>query len=184
MRRPLGSDIVHAVVPGTFDPVTFGHLDVIVRASRLFSKVTVAVASSQGKNGTGPVFTLDERMDMVREALIKEGVACGPTERVDVAPLTGLLVDFCHEVGAGAVVKGLRATTDFEYELQQADLNARLAPDLESIYVMSSPELGFISSSIVRELAAFAGPLDLLVPPVVEQRLRERYGRKSDTLLS
>ena len=101
-----------------------------------------------------------------------------------MAPLTGLLVDFCHEVGAGAVVKGLRATTDFEYELQQADLNARLAPDLESIYVMSSPELGFISSSIVRELAAFAGPLDLLVPPVVEQRLRERYGRKSDTLLS
>lgn len=81
-------------------------------------------------------------------------------------------------------MKGLRATTDFEYELQQADLNARLAPDLESIYVMSSPELGFISSSIVRELAAFAGPLDLLVPPVVEQRLRERYGRKSDTLLS
>ena len=93
-ETPLGSDIVHAVVPGTFDPVTFGHLDVIVRASRLFSKVTVAVASSQGKNGTGPVFTLDERMDMVREALIQEGVACGPAERVDVAPLTGLLVDF------------------------------------------------------------------------------------------
>lgn len=166
-------NISHVVVPGTFDPVTFGHLDVIVRARRICPQVTVAVAASQAKNGVGPTFNLDERVDMLKQALID--IEAEPD--INVVPLTGLLVDFCHEIGAGAVVKGLRATTDFEYELQQADLNAHLAPDIESIFVMSSPEYGYISSSIVRELAGFGGKLELLVPPCVEKQLRKRYGR-------
>ena len=99
------------------------------------------------------------------------------TEGVDVKPLTGLLVDFCHEVGAGGVVKGLRAITDFEYELQQASLNSRLAPDIESIFVMSSPEYGYVSSSIVRELASFGSDVDLLVPPSVSCALKQHFAQ-------
>ena len=170
MRDPV---IEHVVVPGTFDPVTYGHLDVIFRASRLFDRVTVGVAASPGKNGTGPKFTLDERVEMLVEAV--DGI--GLSDCVQVRPFTGLLVDFCHEVGAGGVVKGLRAMTDFEYELQQADLNHRLSPDLESIFVMSNPEFGYVSSSIVRELASMGSDVELLVPLCVERRLREKYAR-------
>ena len=103
------SRIDRVVVPGTFDPVTFGHLDVIGRARRLFPHVTVGVAASVGKNGTGPTFSLDERVDMLLAALAEEGLADG----VEVRPFSGLLVSFCKEVGAGGVVKGLRAMTDF-----------------------------------------------------------------------
>jgi pantetheine-phosphate adenylyltransferase len=163
--------VEHVVVPGTFDPITLGHLDVIERASRLFPKVTVAVAASQGKNGVGTTFTLDERVEMCREALDGAGVR----ERVDVAPFTGLLVDFCRSVGARAVVKGLRAMTDFEYELQQAELNTRLAPEVESVYVMSASTYGYVSSSIVRELARLGGDVSFLVPPCVQKRLLERF---------
>jgi pantetheine-phosphate adenylyltransferase len=164
-------DIEHVVVPGTFDPITLGHIDVVRRARRFCPRVTVGVAASVDKNGSGPVFTLDERVDMVREALACEGV----TDGVDVHAFRGLLVDFCREVGASAVVKGLRATTDFEYELQQADLNCRMAPDIESLFVISSPEYGYVSSSIVRELAGLGGDVSLLVPPCVALRLRHHY---------
>ena len=163
--------IEHVVVPGTFDPITYGHIDVVRRARRIAGRVTVAVAASLGKNGTGPKFTLDERVELARRALADEGVS----EGVDVRPLTGLLVDFCHEIGAGAVVKGLRAMTDFEYELQQADLNSRLAPDVESICVMSSPEYGYVSSSIVRQLAGLGADVSMLVPPCVVEALRARF---------
>ena len=163
--------IEHVVVPGTFDPITYGHIDVVRRARRIAGRVTVAVAASLGKNGTGPKFTLDERVELARRALADEGVR----EGVDVRPLTGLLVDFCHEIGAGAVVKGLRAMTDFEYELQQADLNSRLAPDVESIFVMSSPEYGYVSSSIVRQLAGLGADVSMLVPPCVVEALRARF---------
>lgn len=163
--------IEHVVVPGTFDPITYGHIDVVRRARRIAGRVTVAVAASLGKNGTGPKFTLDERVELARRALADEGVS----EGVDVRPLTGLLVDFCHEIGAGAVVKGLRAMTDFEYELQQADLNSRLAPDVESIFVMGSPEYGYVSSSIVRQLAGLGADVSLLVPPCVVEALRARF---------
>ena len=104
--------IEHALVPGTFDPITVGHIDVVRRAARMFPRVTVAVAASIGKNGVGTAFTLDERVELARAALV--GIP-----GVDIAPFTGLLVDFAREVDAGAVVKGLRAMTDFEYELQQ-----------------------------------------------------------------
>ncbi len=169
MTRP----VEHVCVPGTFDPVTFGHIDVIRRSCRLFDRVTVAVAASYGKNGSGPVFSLDERVAMVREAVAE----CGVEGNVDVVGFEGLLVDFCHEIGAGAVVKGLRAMTDFEYELQQADVNNRLASDIESVYVMGSREYGYISSSIVRELATLGRDVSFLVPACVEKRLAARFAR-------
>ncbi len=167
------STITHLVVPGTFDPVTYGHIEVISRALKICPRVTVGVALSRGKHGNGTMFTLQERIDLVKQALEEANV----TEGVDVKPLTGLLVDFCHEVGAGGVVKGLRAITDFEYELQQASLNSRLAPDIESIFVMSSPEYGYVSSSIVRELASFGSDVDLLVPPSVSCALKEHFAQ-------
>jgi pantetheine-phosphate adenylyltransferase len=167
------SRIAHACVPGTFDQVTYGHLDVIRRSCRLFDRVTVAVAASYGKNGTGPAFSLDERVDMIRGAIAESDI---PSD-VEVVGFEGLLVDLCHQIGAGAVVKGLRAATDFEYELQQADLNNLMAPDIESVYVMGSREYGYISSSIVRELAALGRDVSFLVPLSIDKRLKDRFGR-------
>ena len=167
-ERPIN----HVVVPGTFDPVTLGHMDVIRRARRLFPKVTVAVAASVNKRGLGPTFSLPERVEMIREAVGLLGLP----DDIEVKPFTGLLVGFCREQGADAVVKGLRAMTDFEYELQQADLNTRLAPDVESVFVMSSPEYGYVSSSIVREISAMGSDVSTLVPANVNERLRERFG--------
>lgn len=161
-------DIRHVLVPGTFDPITYGHIDVVRRALRICPKVTVAVAESLGKNGVGTTFTLDERVDLAREAL-------AGLEGVDVRPFTGLLVDFAAQVGAGAVVKGLRAMTDFEYELQQADLNYRLDSGLESIFVMSSPEYGYLSSSVVRQIASFGGNVSGFVPACVDRALKGRF---------
>ena len=168
----MGSEtITHVVVPGTFDPVTLGHIDVIRRARRLFPRVTVAVAASVNKNGRGTAFTLEERAEMIREAIELEGL---PAD-IEVMPFTGLLVGFCKELGAGGVVKGLRAMTDFEYELQQADLNSHLSPDLESVFVMSNPQYGYVSSSIVREIASMGSDVSSLVPANVNARLRAHY---------
>ena len=168
----MSSDLItHVVVPGTFDPVTYGHLDVIRRTRRLFPRVTVAVAASVNKHGRGTAFTLDERVEMIRDALELEGL---PPD-IEVMPFTGLLVNFCKELGAGGVVKGLRAMTDFEYELQQADLNSHMAPDLESVFVMSNPKYGYVSSSIVREIAAMGSDVSILVPANVDARLRAHF---------
>ena len=120
------------------------------------------------KNGVGTVFTLDERVELARTAL-------SDIPNVDVQPFCGLLVDFARQVGAGAVVKGLRAMTDFEYELQQADLNYRLDSELESIFVMSSPQYGYLSSSVVRQIASFGGDVSEFVPVCVQRALKERF---------
>ena len=168
------STITHVVVPGTFDPVTYGHLDVIRRTRKLFPRVTVAVAASVNKHRRGTTFTLEERVEMIREAISVEGL---PND-IEVAPFTGLLVNFCKELGAGGVVKGLRAMTDFEYELQQADLNSHLAPGIESIFVMSNPEYGYVSSSIVREIASMGSDVSILVPSNVDARLRVHYAQR------
>lgn len=164
----MSDTIRRVLVPGTFDPITSGHVDVIRRARRICPDVIVAVAESLGKNGVGTTFTLDERVGLARQA-------CGHIEGVRVMPFTGLLVDFAREQGADAVVKGLRAMTDFEYELQQADLNYRLDADLESIFVMSSPQYGYISSSVVRQIASFGGDVSELVPPCVAKALKQRF---------
>lgn len=168
--------IERVVVPGTFDPVTYGHLDVIRRARRLFPHVTVGVAASQGKNGTGPTFRLAERVELIEAALEETGLS----EGVEVVPFEGMLVDFCREVGAGGVVKGLRAMTDFEYELQQADLNSQMAPEIESIFIMSSPQYGYVSSSIVREIASLGSDVSFMVPKVVQDRLRLHYAGRME----
>ena len=161
------TQIAHALVPGTFDPITFGHIDVVRRARRLFPRVTVAVAESLGKRG-GTTFTRDERVSLAREALADmPGVA--------VEPFCGLLVVFAREQEAGAWVKGLRAMTDFEYELQQADLNYRLDENLESIFIMSAPQYGYLSSSVVRQIASFGGDVAEFVPPCVALALKERF---------
>lgn len=163
-------EITHVVVPGTFDPITLGHLDVIARACRMFDTVTVAVAASLSKRGTGTTFSLEERVGMARAALDHMGLAS-----VEVLPFSGLLVDFCRTHKALGVVKGLRAMTDFEYELQQADLNTRMAPHIESIFIMSSPQFGYISSSVVKEIAAMGADCSAFVPECVERRLLEFY---------
>lgn len=165
----MNETITHVLVPGTFDPITFGHLDVVRRALRICPRVTVAVAESLGKNGVGTTFSLDERVELARRAV-------ADLPGVDVVPFCGLLVDLAREVGATAVVKGLRAMTDFEYELQQAGLNYRLDPELESIFVMSSPQYGYLSSSVVRQIASFGKDVSDFVPLCVAEALKRRFG--------
>ena len=157
-----------SLVPGTFDPITYGHLDVIRRASRMSDEVVVGVAASPGKRG-GTLFTLDERVDLAR-------AVTADLDNVEVVGFDNLLVDFATSIGATAVVKGLRATTDFEYESQMAMLNFRLAPDLETLFLMSSPDYMYVSSSIAKELASMHGSTAGIVPPLVGEALAERLG--------
>ena len=152
-----------AVCPGSFDPVTHGHLDIVARAARLFDEVTVAVLVNPGKSG---LFSVDERLAMLRE--VTENL---PGIRIEV--FEGLLVDFCRERGIDAIVKGLRAITDFDYELQMAQMNSRLA-DVETVFVPTSPEWSFLASSLVKEVAGHGGDVAGLVPPTVLTRLLER----------
>lgn len=162
----MNTEISHVVVPGTFDPITLGHLDVVRRARKMFPQVSVAVALSARKNETGATFSLEHRVEMVRASLDEAHL-----NDVNVYPFEGLLVQFVKSIGAQAVVKGLRAMTDFEYELQQSDLNTRMNPDIESIYVMSNPKYGFISSSVVREIASMGADVSMMVPACVLQHL-------------
>lgn len=157
------------VIPGTFDPITSGHLEVVERSSRLFDSVVVAVALSENK-GAGPLFSLDERVDLARQAVAH-------LNNVEVLPFSNLLVDFAREIGATALVKGLRATTDFEYEFQMAALNYRLAPGLETLFVTASPDYTYVSSSVVKELASMGGTITGMVPPNVEAALKARFVR-------
>ena len=155
-----------ALVPGTFDPITSGHIDIITRSTHIADEIIVAVAPSVKKN---PLFTLEERVELARAA-----TAHLPT--VTVVPLEGLLVEFARKMGASAVVKGLRAITDFEYEFQQTALNYEIDPKLETIFIMSPPHYMYLSSSIVREIASMNGPLDNFVPDCVQKALREKFG--------
>jgi len=155
--------VTTAVCPGSFDPVTYGHLDIVGRASRLFDEVTVAVLVNPGKHA---LFSVDERLAMLREV-----TADVPGIRIEV--FEGLLVDFCRERGIDAIVKGLRAITDFDYELQMAQMNSRLA-DVETVFVPTSPEWSFLASSLVKEVAGHGGDVSGLVPPTVLARLLER----------
>lgn len=156
------------LVPGTFDPITLGHLDVIRRASGMFDEVVVGVAASTNKRG-GTLFTLNERIDLAREVTAEFA-------NVEVTGFDNLLVDFAASIGATAIVKGLRATTDFEYEFQMAMLNFRLAPELETLFVMSSPDYMYVSSSIAKELASLGGSTVGIVPPIVSEALAKRLG--------
>lgn len=156
-----------ALCPGTYDPVTVGHLDVITRCSAIFDQVVVAVVDDSFRKT--PLFTLEERL-----YFLQESTKHLPNVRVVV--LRGLVVELAREVGASMLVKGLRALTDFEYEFQMAQLNRKLDPELETMYLMASPEYSFLSSSGVKEIARFGGCVSDLVPEVVERRFAEMYG--------
>jgi pantetheine-phosphate adenylyltransferase len=152
-----------AVCPGSFDPVTNGHIDIISRASKLFDEVTVAVLINKSKRS---MFSVDERIDMLAEV-------CADFGNVKIDSFHGLLVDFCRERDIHAIVKGLRAVSDFDYELQMAQMNSSLAP-VETVFVPTSPEYSFLASSLVKEVATFGGDVSSLVPPLVLDRLRAR----------
>jgi pantetheine-phosphate adenylyltransferase len=158
-----------AICPGTYDPVTNGHLDVIGRASAMFDLVVVAVVNMPWRKGS-TLFTAEERVAFVRDAT-------SDLANVTVETFSSLVVDFAHERGAKAIVKGLRAISDFEYELEMNQLNRRQAPDVESVYLMASPKYSFIRSSGVKELATFGGEIDGLVPDHVARALKERISR-------
>lgn len=154
-----------ALVPGTFDPITNGHLDIITRASKIFDEVVVAVALSAKKN---TLFPLDQRVALVQEA-VKD------LPNVTAVGFDGLLTDFAYELNADCVVKGLRAITDFEYEFQMAALNYQLANELETVFIMSPPQYMYLSSSIVRELARLNSPVDQFVPAHVAEALARKF---------
>ena len=154
-----------AVCPGSFDPITNGHLDIIERASRLFDEVVVAVLVNESKRG---LFGVDERIAMLTEAV-------GQFDNVSVDSFHGLLVDFCRDHGITAIVKGLRAVSDFDYELQMAQMNQRLA-NVETVFVPTSPEWSYLASSLVKEVARFGGDVQGLVPSHVLDRLTKRLG--------
>jgi pantetheine-phosphate adenylyltransferase len=154
------------VYPGTFDPITNGHIDLVERACRLFDTVVVAVADSSRKK---PLFSLDERVDMVKGAL-------SHLNNVEVCGFDCLLVDLVRQKNAKAVLRGLRAVSDFEYEFQLANMNRALAPDMESLFLTPAEHLSYISSSIVREIAQLQGDVSKFVTPSVEHALAQKFG--------
>ena len=158
-----------AVCPGSYDPITHGHLDVIGRASKLFEEVVVAVVNVPVRKGR-TLFSTAERISFVERATAHMG-------NVRAEPFSNLVVEFAQSVGARAIVKGLRAISDFEYELDMHQLNRREAPEIESVYLMASSQYSFLRSSGVKELATFGGNIDDLVPDYVASRLKEELGR-------
>ena len=158
-----------AICPGTFDPVTYGHLDVISRASAMYDTVVVAVVNLPWRKG-GTLFSAEERIGFLANATRE-------LPNIEIETFSTLLVDFAREKGAMAIVKGLRAISDFEYELEMNQLNRRQAPEIESVYLMASAKYSFLRSSGVKELATFGGDIDDLVPDEVARNLKERLGR-------
>ena len=154
-----------AVYPGSFDPVTNGHLDIIERASRICDKVVVGVLNNTSKT---PLFPVEERADMLRR--VTEDLP-----NVEVGAFSGLLVDFARENGANVIIKGLRTVADFEYEFQMALLNKTLNPDIETMFMMTNSKYSYISSSMVKELAGFNGDLTGLVPAQIINKIKQKY---------
>jgi len=163
--------MVFAIYPGSFDPVTRGHLDLVERALPLFDKLTVAVAINSSKNAT---FTPDERVAMLREVLPAD-------PRLSVTTFRGLVVDFCRAQGIGAILRGVRTVSDFEYEYQMALTNRHLAPGIETVFVMPSVQYSYVSSSLIREVVRNGGDVGSFLPPPVESRLRERLRPSSSS---
>ena len=158
-----------AVCPGSYDPITRGHVDVIARAAEIFDEVVVAVVNHPIRKGS-TLFTVDERIEFIEDATAE-------LPNVRAASFDTLIVDFAREIGAKTIVKGLRAISDFEYETEMNQLNRQQAPDVESLYMMASPQFSFISSSGIKELAVFGGTIDELVTPKVAARLKEELAR-------
>lgn len=157
-----------AICPGTYDPVTNGHLDIIARTARVFERIVVGVVNNPVRKQR-TLFTAEERADFIREAV-------ADLENVEVAVFSNLLVEFAKEQGARTIVKGLRAISDFEYEFEMAQLNRKLAPEIESMYVIASPNYSFLSSTGVKEMATFGGDVSDLVTQPVARALADRQG--------
>ncbi|UTW44548.1 pantetheine-phosphate adenylyltransferase [bacterium SCSIO 12696] len=154
------------IYPGTFDPITNGHVDLVERATRLFDHIVVAIASSESK---GPLFTLEERIALAQEALAHLG------DKVEVKGFNCLMVDFLHRCGAQAVLRGLRAVSDFEYEFQLANMNRALSTNAESIFLTPAEKHSYISSSLVREIGSLGGDISAFVHPVVAAALKKKF---------
>jgi pantetheine-phosphate adenylyltransferase len=157
---------VKALYPGTFDPPTNGHVDLIQRGSKLFSHLTVAILNNPGKD---PLFTVAERVEMLQEVTRS-------LDNVSVAPFDGLMVEFARQQGCSAVLRGIRAISDYEYEFQMALMNRRLAPEIETVFLQPAGRYSFISSRMLKEVFTFGGDVTGLVPPNVYKRLRDRIG--------
>ncbi len=155
-----------AVYPGSFDPITYGHLDIIDRGLEVFDQIVIAVARNSEKKS---LFSTEERI-----ALIREAVGSNPRVRVDT--FEGLLVDYVVSLGARVILRGLRAVSDFEYEFQIAQMNHNLKSEVETLFMMTSVPYGYLSSSIVKEVASLKGPVESLVPPVVREALEKKFG--------
>jgi pantetheine-phosphate adenylyltransferase len=158
--------VITAIYPGTYDPVTFGHVDVITRAAAIFDRLVIGVVGEPRHKK--PLFSLDERVGFLKDAL-------ADLENVEVEVFSELVVDFAHKWEAKVIVKGLRVISDFEWEFQMNQLNRTLAPDVETVYVMASPNVSFVSSSGVKEIASFGGRVDELVPAAVARRFAELF---------
>ena len=155
-----------AVYPGTFDPLTNGHVDIIMRGARIFDRIVIGVLNNREKT---PLFTVEERVDTVREVFADE-------RKVEVASFDGLLVEFARQESASVIVRGLRAISDFEFEFQMALMNRRLSPQIETVFMMPAEAYTYISSRLIREIFALGGPIAGLVPPAVEARMRRKRG--------
>jgi pantetheine-phosphate adenylyltransferase len=157
-----------AIYPGSFDPITNGHLDLIERGLKIFDEIIVAIAVNPVKQ---PLFTIEERVELIREVL-------NDHPQVKIDHFTGLLVDFVRRQNTNVILRGLRAVSDFDYEFQLALMNRRLAPEIETVFLMTSLKWVFLSSSILKEAVSLGGVLEDIVPPIVFQRLREKFGLK------
>ncbi len=161
-----------AVYPGSFDPITNGHLDVIRRASGVFERIVVGVLANPRKQ---PLLSVEERIDIIREALADDGAS---PDGIEVASFDGLTVDFCRARGAGFIVRGLRAISDFETEMQLAHNNRKLAPEVDTVFFMTAVEHGYVSSSLVKEIAAFGGDVTEMIPAAAAGRLNGALARR------
>jgi len=159
---------IRAIYPGTFDPVTNGHTDLVIRASHLFAEVIIGVASSPSKK---PLFSLEQRVDMIKQAT-------SDLDNVTVVGFSGLLIDFAKQNQATVLIRGLRAVSDFEYEFQLANMNRRLSPDLESVFLTPAEENSFISSTLVKEVALHHGDVSQFVDPIVKKALDQKLAQK------
>lgn len=158
-----------AIYAGSFDPITLGHLDLVERASMLFSDVIVAIGKHPTRN---PLFTVEERIEMLTKV-------CAPYANVRVESFEGLLIEYGRRIGARVIVRGLRAATDFEYELQIAHANADLCPEIDTIFLPTRTKHGFVSASLVREIASHGGDVSRYAPPVVQEALRAKFSKRA-----
>jgi pantetheine-phosphate adenylyltransferase len=164
--------VTTAIYPGSFDPLTFGHLDILERSVRLFDRVVIAILTNSQKT---PLFSIDERLAMVREIVNPKF----PTVEIEVDVFHGLLVDYARHKNAHVIVRGIRAVTDYEYELQMALMNRRLAPAIETVFMMPAENYSYLSSHLVKEIAGHGGVITGLVPELVENRLKKKFKKSS-----